>query len=273
MSWYISLFGSIAVIMAGIYKKLNIGLTMIFGAITLGLLSYLPGKDLFLVFYSGTVNSVTVMLFVSILLLGILGYILKETGALQEIIASLNALVADIRIITAVLPALIGMLTVPGGAILSAPLCAEAGSRLQLPPERQAAINIWFRHVFYFALPLFPSLILAAQLSGVNIGRFVLHNLPLVLLGALTGFYYLFRGFPAPGEGFSISAGAAGRLLISLAPLLVVLILVTFFDLYFPLALLVGIILALLNYLPGQNKLTRFGRRIRSMILPGINIP
>ncbi|MDY6827002.1 MAG: DUF401 family protein [Bacillota bacterium] len=273
MPWYISLLGSIAVIMICIYKKLNIGLTMIFGAVSLGLLSFITIKDFFAILLTATTNSVTVMLFISILLLGILGQILKETGALQEIIASLTALVADIRIITAILPALVGMLTVPGGAILSAPLCAEAGMKLRLPPDRQAAINIWFRHVFYFALPLFPSLILAAQLSEVNIGRLVLHNLPLVLIGTVFGFYYLFKGFPSQEKGFFISPRATRRLLISLAPLLVVLVLVIIFDLYFPWALLAGIVFALLNYLPKQNQFSRLIDRIKTMILPGINIP
>ncbi|MFO8191404.1 MAG: DUF401 family protein [Bacillota bacterium] len=273
MPWYIALFGSIAVIMIGIYKNLNIGLTMILGAVALGILSFITVKNFFAVLLTATTNSVTVMLFISILLLGILGQILKETGALQEIIASLTALVADIRIITAILPALVGMLTVPGGAILSAPLCAEAGTKLRLPPDHQAAINIWFRHVFYFALPLFPSLILAAQLSEVNIGRLVLHNLPLVFVGTIFGFYYLFRGFPAQGKGFSISLRATRRLLISLAPLLVVLVFVTFFNLYFPWALLAGIVLALLNYLSQQNRFSKLIDRIKTMILPGINIP
>lgn len=273
MPWYIALSGSVVVILIGIYKKYNIGLTMILGSVALGLLIGLSPLDFLQVIGSGLWNSVTIMLVISILLLGILGYVLKATGALEQIILNLQSIVSDIRIITVAMPALIGMLTVPGGAILSAPLCAEAGSKLKLPPDRQAVINIWFRHVLYFMLPLFPSLILASQLSGIAIGRFVLHNLPLTVIGITVGFFYLFRGYRSENGGFSFSANKVPLLLKSILPLLLILVLVVATDLYFPYALLSGIVLALLNYLPKELRFAEFVHRIRTMILPGIKIP
>ncbi|MDW7728659.1 MAG: DUF401 family protein [Dethiobacteria bacterium] len=273
MPWYIALTGSIIVILLGIYKKINIGLTMILGSAALGLLAGLPPHDFLLVLGSGLWNSITIMLIISILLLGVLGYVLKATGALEEIILNLQSLVADVRIIAVAMPALIGMLTVPGGAILSAPLCAEAGNKLNLPPGRQAVVNIWFRHVLYFMLPLFPSLILASQLSGLPMSRFVLHNLPLTIIGIVFGFYYLFRGYKTESNGFSFSGLRFWLLLKSILPLVIILFLVVFIDLYFPFALLAGIIIALLNYLPAGNKFTELRRRMKTMIIPGIKIP
>jgi len=273
LPWYIALTGSIIVILLGIYKKINIGLTMILGSAALGLLAGLPPHDFLLVLGSGLWNSITIMLIISILLLGVLGYVLKATGALEEIILNLQSLVADVRIIAVAMPALIGMLTVPGGAILSAPLCAEAGNKLNLPPGRQAVVNIWFRHVLYFMLPLFPSLILASQLSGLPMSRFVLHNLPLTIIGIVFGFYYLFRGYKTESNGFSFSGLRFWLLLKSILPLVIILFLVVFIDLYFPFALLAGIIIALLNYLPAGNKFTELRRRMKTMIIPGIKIP
>ncbi|MDZ4133926.1 MAG: DUF401 family protein, partial [Dethiobacteria bacterium] len=232
MPWYIALSGSIIVILIGIYKKLNIGITMLLGSTALGLLIGLSPLEFLQVLGNGLWNSITIMLVISILLLGVLGFILKNTGALEEIILNLNALVSDIRIIAVAMPALIGMLTVPGGAILSAPLCAEVGEKLKISPGRQAVINIWFRHVFYFMLPLFPSLILASQLSGVSMGRFVLHNLPLTIIGVVFGFFYLFRGIKSSGNGSSFSWRKGLLLFRSLLPLLLILLLVVFFDIY-----------------------------------------
>jgi len=275
MPWYIALSGSITIILVCIYKKVNIGLTMIAGAIALGLFTVLPAEDYLLVLFNGLWNSITIMLVISIILLGVLGHILKETGALEEIIENLNTLISDIRIIAVAMPMLVGMLTVPGGAILSAPLCAEAGTRLEATPVRQAVINNWFRHVLYFMFPLFPSLIIASQLSGISLSRFFLHNLPLTIVGVIFGFIFLFKGYNHEKDfkNNSFSWNKVGRLLQSILPLIIILILVVFFEFYFPLALLIGIIIALLNYLPGKNLKNELVNRFRTMIIPGIKLP
>lgn len=271
MPWYIALSASIILILIGIYKKLNIGLTMLLGALALGILSGLPLSALLRIFFEGLTNRITIMLALSILLLGILGNILKETGALRELVDNLQELVSDIRIISMAMPALIGMLTVPGGAILSAPLCAETGKKLDLPPQRQAAVNIWFRHVLYFMLPLFPSLILTSQLSGVSMSRLVFFNLPLTIVGIISGFYFLFRGYKDGNKGYHFSAKRLLNLLRSILPLIIIMFLVIFFDLYFPLAILFGTVLAILNYLPVNRTATVIFYRFKTMIFPGLN--
>ncbi len=273
MPWYYSLTVSIIVILIGVYKKLNIGFIMLLGAFTLGLLSGLPFTVIATVFFNGLFNYITIMLVFSIILLGVLGNILKETSALEEAVENLQNLVADIRVISAAMPALIGMLTVPGGAILSAPLCAEAGSKLDLPPHRQAAINIWFRHVLYFMLPLFPSLIIASQISGVPISRFFLINLPLTMIGMISGFYLLFRGYKTSPNSINFSWSRLWMLTRSILPLILIMLLVVIFELYFPLAIAAGVILALLNYLPAENILATILNRFKTMILPGIKLP
>ena len=272
MAWYFALSCSIIVIIAGLYKKLNVGLTMLLGAAALGLFMKLPLTAFAQVGRDALINSVTLLLVVSILLLGILGYVLKETGSLDNLISSINTLITDLRLITAVMPAIISMLTVPGGAVLSAPLCAEAADKLQLTPARQAVINIWFRHVLYFMLPLFPSLILAAELSGVGIALFVLHNLPLTIVGLAAGFFILFRGVPRQRGGISFSRAALLSFFRSIFPFLIILFPVVVFNIYLPLALLAGIVLALLNYLPPAGKTKALFHRLRTMILPGIKI-
>jgi uncharacterized protein len=273
LPWYISLSGSIIIILVGIYKKLNIGLTMLLGALTLGVLAGLPFSEFFKVIADGLINKITVMLVISILLLGILGNVLKETGALDTAVDNLKDLLADIRIISAAMPALIGMLTVPGGAILSAPLCAATGEKLALPAHRQAAVNVWFRHVLYFMLPIFPSLIIASNLSGVPMSRFVLLNLPVTLIGILCGFLFLFRGYPSPTGNARFSGIYLWGLLRSILPLFLVMFMVVFFDLYFPFAIAAGILLALINYLPASNAPAIFLKRLQTQIIPGIKLP
>ena len=272
MPWYFAFIISVSVIIIGLYKKLNIGLAMIIGAITLGLLSQLSLFSLYQVTAASLLNSVTVMLVLSILQLGILGHILKKTGALEAIIDSLNSMVSDLRAISVAMPMLIGMLTVPGGAILSAPICAQTGENLGLPPEKQAAINIWFRHVLYFMLPLFPSLILASQLSGISLGRFVAHNILITIIGTVLGFKVLFRGYRNVKPSYETNLSRLRELLISISPLLLIFVMVVFLGIYFPLALLSGIILALTYALPVKFWPKELLSRIKTLLLPGINL-
>ncbi len=273
MPWYISLTGSILVILFGIYIKLNIGLIMLLGALALGLLAGLSFTEFINVFFNGLTNNITVMLVVSIILLGVLSNILKETEALEKAVENLQSLVSDIRLIAVTMPALLGMLTVPGGAILSAPLCAEAGGKINMPPHRQAAVNIWFRHVLYLMLPLFPSLILASQLSGVAVNQFFLINLPLTIIGVTCGFYYLFRGHKQSRGNNEFSRLVLWKLLRSIFPLIFIMLLVVIFELYFPLAIAAGIMLALLNYLPAEKIFSSIIKRFKTMLIPGIKLP
>ncbi len=61
MPWYIALSGSITIILVCIYKKINIGITMIAGAVALGLLVWLPANDYLVVIYNGLWNSITIL--------------------------------------------------------------------------------------------------------------------------------------------------------------------------------------------------------------------
>ncbi len=223
----------------------------------------------------------TQVLLFSILLLGILGSLLKQTGALQNMILYLERLLGDLRLLTAALPALIGILTVPGGAVFSAPMVEQAGNKAGLDPGRQAAANLWFRHALYFSYPLFPSVILAAELSGVNVLTFLYYNFILTAAGILAAFLILFRGIPGKkAKSKSASTDAAYRhsfirdltgFALSTAPLISILVLVIIFDLLFPLALAAGCLVALAGGIPlRQSFFTTLIMRIKTMILPAI---
>ena len=207
MHWLFSLLMAIAVIAIGISRKLNLGRVMLSGGITLllagGKAALLPEVAL------ATIRErSSQVLLISIILLELLGYLLKETGSLQRIINGLGRVVSDRRLLSAILPALISILAMPGGAVFSAPLVKQAGEEAGLDAVRQAAVNLWFRHVIYFAYPLYPPLILAAGLSGVNIGIISGYNLPLTLFALVTAYLLLFRGIGRQNLGANRNAAA-----------------------------------------------------------------
>ena len=95
------------------------------------------------------------------------------------------------RAVSASLPALIGLLPMPGGALFSAPMMETAVSGANLSPERKTIINYWFRHIWEFWWPLYPGMLLAVRLLEVRIESFMTVQFPLTALAVLAGVLFL----------------------------------------------------------------------------------
>jgi len=72
-----------------------------------------------------------------------------------------------------------GLLSMPGGALMSAPFNEPEADRLGLRPEQKTYINVWFRHLWYWASPISPVPILASSLAGLPLNGFLAVQLPL----------------------------------------------------------------------------------------------
>jgi integral membrane protein (TIGR00529 family) len=170
--------------------------------------------------------------------------LLKDNGCMGRAIAALNRLFRDARITVALIPAVIGLLPVVGGAMLSAPLVAEASDELGLSPERRTFINYWFRHIWEYTMPTFAAVFLTASIVGISIPDLVLANSPLTLAAIVTGAFFGFRGVSASqrpaGDADKREWGTDIRIfLVNLAPFFLVIGLTLFFHfhLFYSLAL------------------------------------
>lgn len=100
----------------------------------------------------------------------------------------------------ATVPALFGLLPVPGGALLSAPFLEKAGGGR---PEERAAANVWFRHVLLFFYPMSSALIAATKLAGLELWTVIPYQIPWALFSAVLGGIFLlgpFHGGKPDGE-------------------------------------------------------------------------
>ncbi len=276
MSWSLPLALVLLILIGGVFFKVNIGLIMLVNSLLMVLLYRLTIAEVLHLIYLTITSRVTLILFFSIILLQLLGHLLKETGAMQNMIDSLGGLLGDWRLLMAALAAVIGLMTVPGGAIISAPMIEEAGRKTGFGLAGQAAANFWFRHILYFSLPLFPSMILAAELAGVKVTVFTMYNWPLTLAGAALAFYTIFkqaRGLPTrlgSGKGKKKIRSFLKQLAFNGAPLLLTLFLVVFFQVLFPLAILAGIVVAFCSYLPERDNLgAALKESFTEKVLPG----
>ncbi len=139
---------------------------------------------------------------------------LNKTGRMTRTVESLKAWLSSHSLLIAGLPALIGLLPMPGGALFSAPLVASVDSDQRLDSAHKVAINYWFRHIWECWWPLYPGVILAIRYSNLAVGTFMAAMAPMTLAAALGGYLFILRPIPRSrgangGGAFSLSAAAA----------------------------------------------------------------
>lgn len=89
---------------------------------------------------------------------------------------------------------MVGFLTIPGGAILSAPFVNRIGEEIDLSPPRRAAINLVFRHLAMFLLPFSTSIIIVPTiLPDFSIPFLILLNSVFVAGIVVTGYIMFLR--------------------------------------------------------------------------------
>jgi integral membrane protein (TIGR00529 family) len=182
-------------------KKCPLGYAMLIGSGLLGVIFGMGGLSILRSAGKACVDLTTLELASIVALIIILSSILEEKGQLQRILASLQVLIRNVKVLLIVLPALIGLLPMPGGALFSAPMVKIASRRLKLTAVQHTAINYWFRHVWEYCLPLYPAIVLASKLSGVTLPRLALAQLPLTAIMLLSGAFFYLRGLQGSGDG------------------------------------------------------------------------
>lgn len=71
------------------------------------------------------------------------------------------------RVAIHLIPAAIGLVPMPAGALVSATASQGLAKRLGLSPERGTFINYWFRHIWEFSIPVYPGIIITSAILSV----------------------------------------------------------------------------------------------------------
>ncbi|MFO8034261.1 MAG: DUF401 family protein [Candidatus Bipolaricaulota bacterium] len=190
----------------------SLWLAMFGAALVLGVFALSPGA------LAGAVAAV--LADPSVMLLGLAVSIIPMIGGSLERTGRMDSLVNNMRIprraFVGVSPALLGMLPMPGGALLSAPLVERAGGA---PADLRAAANVWFRHALLLVYPLSPALIAGAKLAGLEVWEVISYQLPALALTVLLGYVFFLRRFDGAMERKGVFS--LGGLLAPLGILLV----------------------------------------------------
>ncbi len=129
----------------------------------------------------------TLQLYLIIILVIYISSIQKSKGMFDLLIKSLTNLMSDKKIVSQLIPAFIGLLPMPGGALFSAPLVDVSLKDLKIDIEFKTFINYWFRHVWEFIWPIYAGLLFFQSLSGISLKRIIILQIPFSVLNILLG--------------------------------------------------------------------------------------
>lgn len=266
MNGLIGIVVSLAVIIFLLKRGWSLGPVMFLGAPIVALFNWFSLQQNLDLLVKAVTSPVTVNLLLAVLGVGLLSEMLSFTGSIDRALLSLRAIIKDRRWLIPASSGLIGLLPIPGGAFLSAPLVKEVGRDINLPVHLMALSNIFYRHLFYFFFPLYPGVIAMVEMSGISRFSLMIFTIVPMIAALIFSFYYIFRGVDKDlikGETTSSRGESFLNFGISLSPVFITLVFSLVLGWPFPLGLLAGIISAFFLYLPPSGRAVELKKRAK----------
>ena len=223
-----------------IRRRFNFGLSLIIGSIIVGVFSLqeiqlidIPKAMIEASFYSFEKNQIytsTIELAVLMTLIYILAKLMQETGAIKKIIESLRSVFSKGGIL-GIIPALYGLMPVPGGALFSAPMIDDEGEKYKLNKNQKNFLNVWFRHIWFPVYPISSAMITLILLTNtysteqnlgitIHISFLMLVNIPAFIAMIIIGFFYLRKYIKKPQNEVKKTKKDSTGLIYILPPIL-----------------------------------------------------
>lgn len=242
------------VMMIALLKRAPLGFVMLGGAVFLVLFYQITLGEFLNILWRATSSLTTLELIAILLLIMIFERLLSQQGYLDRMLTGMRGLIRDRRVVMAFMPFFIGLMPSAGGALFSAPLVGQAADGSKVTAEEKSFVNVYYRHVWEYFLPLYPSIILAAQLSETPLHQFIGVLAPYGLLTILLGMPILFRIPGVKNENCSLvnRHEMVKEFLLGILPLLVVvgLVLVAKLEAGLALGMILLVLFAYHRYTP-----------------------
>jgi len=240
-----------------VYKRVGLGITLTFTAIVLSLLS-LELSSIANVFWNTLTDLVTISLVLATFGIMLLSQLYKETAFVKILSQNLSEIVKNSKLVVSILPAVIGLLPVPGGALMSAPMVETEANKLKLEKNRQTYVNIWFRHTIFPVYPMSQILILTGALTGLSVISLVIRQVPVVIVMVAAGYLIGFWKVSAAKQETSKNSLTTNvtSLLKAFAPILAMIFALVTFNINVSIAAFLGVIVLLLIAKPNLNVLS-----------------
>jgi len=118
---------------------------------------------------------------------------MKASGNSQKFAKNIEGLFNP-RQAVGLMPMLLGLLPMPGGAMFTAPMVKDIADENNINRVEATAMNYWFRHSMEFFWILYPALILESALTGIALTKLLLIQLPIGLFAIIGGWVHFKNG-------------------------------------------------------------------------------
>lgn len=194
----------LAIIIA-LKRKAPVGITLLAMGPLTALLYQVPLRPLLDGYWEVVKSQQFISLTALVVLITIMGNLLQALGHLDRLSGACQGLPGGARTAVAVLPPLVGLMPMPGGSLLSAPLVNSVLSHPRYSPHFKCAANYWFRHLVEFTWPIYAGIVLTSALTGMSIARVSLLQAPFTLTMLVAGLFVFTRRIHNESNGSSSS--------------------------------------------------------------------
>ena len=180
---------SFSIIPLLIKKKVKLSYTLLITSGILGVVSNIGFKSIMDASIGVITKPASRATVLTVVMVSVLGGLMGHYKILDSIVRSLERIIRNKKNILMIIPAFIGLLVIPGGALLSAPFIDDLGKQLKLSPARRAVINLVFRHIAMFIMPFSTGLlIVVSSFPDLNIARIIALNFVFIALVSSVGY-------------------------------------------------------------------------------------
>ena len=236
--------------------RVPIGVAIFTGGITLSLLFGQKIIDLGVSFFHGATSWKTIRIVLIVSFVSTLGALMKHLRMTRRLVRGIENISGSVKTSLVLLPAIIGLMPMPGGALLSAPLVKEASEDRRISNARLAAINFWFRHILEFCWPIYPGIILSAAIMKIEVATISLWQWPFSVAFLLGGLIFLV--FPMKDIGrYPISQSRMASvqdIIIGVWPIVLVVLLTFVFGLELLYSLMITIVVFMALFRPNLKQ-------------------
>jgi|GEM_PF-380072 len=200
---------ALGIIVIMVKKKRPLYQAMAAGVAVAALAAGRPPAETFVLLWQGLSSRQTLELVFAVGLISLLSRMLRDMGFLENLMKATIGLLKSAKITMVIIPFLIGLFPVVGGAIISAPLVDELGQRLQLSGKVKTSANLIFRHAVFYFSPFNPALILIAGLTGIEVQEMLRYLFPLGIVNIAAGYFLYLHGAAEKEAGTGEDTGTA----------------------------------------------------------------
>ena len=192
----LKLFVVFSLIIAAIKVKKPLYVAIFAGLVGTSLLYGIHPMQALEIMAASLVSPVTIMLVLAFYSITFLQRMLEKRKQLILAEQSLIGIFNSRRVNAMIAPFIIGLLPSAGAVLIACPIVDNAGGD-DISREDKTFITSYYRHISEAFLPTYASIILALQLSGVDMTAFVLSMLPMAVVLFVLGYVTYVKKIPA----------------------------------------------------------------------------